>query len=665
MRRARVAVLVAAVASVAACSTPDPCAGKSGTCISARVDGNAQNLTQARVTLPDGRVTVTQASSGAIKLPAQFAILIGDMVPASPFALALDGIRGGAVVASDTENVTIAGTHGSVRFTLNEGGGGAGGGGGGGDMAVMNPPVVTPLDPVTIDELQPLTVNLSATDPLGGNVALTASNLPGNATFTPSGATGKLTWTPSYTDAGVYTVKITATPDDPTRAATFDLVVTVKNAADPVIIAGNAATAAVPSGDVDKDGFGDLAVCTGDAAGATGKYHVQILYGAATGLPLDAASGAGRIDSFDLTAANLGGILYSCKGGDFDGDGHADIIFSDPANDYWNATMPGSTPNEGKLTVIFGGARGMTPPTIFLVGPQNFGGHMGEAFHVGDFNGDGKADIATLYPVSADTSILFNGAARTNQIGVATGNSYDYPDQGSHCAAPISIALLDINKDGLADWIVQAPNANAGTATTCTGDELTAGGIRVVIGRATAPMLGGTAGIDFNDYYAPTSAGNDRYHWGRDAAGCDIDNDGYGDIGLLHYWNAQATQHGEVYYGSASGLVATAKMPLPDTAQNSFDVPSLQPAAIGCMPSYQNGRAALAVSGSATVSGGGEVDLFGGRPLAKLGTLTNPSAAETRFGKTILGAAKFDVDGDGKQDVVISSDQNAWVIYGR
>ena len=133
---------IVAVLTVSACSAPDPCAGKSGTCIAAHVDGNAHDLTQARVTLPDGRVTVTQASSGAIKMPSQFAILIADNVPASPFALQLDGIRGGAVVASDSENVSLSGTRGSVKFTLNEGGGGSGGGGG--DMAVMNPPTVDP-----------------------------------------------------------------------------------------------------------------------------------------------------------------------------------------------------------------------------------------------------------------------------------------------------------------------------------------------------------------------------------------------------------------------------------------------------------------------------------------------------------------------------------------
>ena len=398
------------------CGTKDPCIGKSGTCISAHVDGNVKNLSGARVSLPGGRTVTTQPSSGTIKLPAQFAILVSDPVPASPFTVELDGLRGGGVVASDSQPVTIINGRGSIEFTLDEGviGPGGGDGGAGGDMAVQNPPTVTPLDPVTTDELAPLSVTLTAADPLGGNVTLSASSLPGNAKFTPNGASGTLAWTPTFTDAGIYTVKITATPDDTSRTATYDLVITVKNAADPIVLNSTPITTAVPIGDWDKDGYGDLAICTGDAAGATGKYHITIIYRAATGMPLDATSAMGRVDSFDIAATNLGGVLYSCKGGDFDGDGHADIIFADPGNDYWNATMPGSTPNEGKFTILFGGARGTSPPPIFAVGPQNFGEHMGETYVVGDFNGDGKADIGSTWALDADTHILINGGPRVN-----------------------------------------------------------------------------------------------------------------------------------------------------------------------------------------------------------------------------------------------------------
>ena len=662
-------LVVTIAAALAGCGAKDPCAGKSGTCISAHVDGNAKNLSSTRVTLSDGRMTTAQPSSGTIDLPAQFAILVSDPVPASPFTVQLDGLRSGTVVASDTEGVSLANGRGSVTFRLDEGVIGPGGGDGGnmGDMAVQNPPVVTGLDPVAVDEMQALSVDLSATDPLGGNVVLSASNLPGNAMFTPTGATGKLTWTPGYTDAGTYTVKITATPDDTARTATFDLVVTVKNAADQILIAGSPVTNAVPIGDFDKDGFGDLAVCTGDAAGLTGKYHIQILYGSATGLPIDAASGQGRVFSFDVPQMDVGGILYSCKGGDFDGDGYADIIFSDPANDYWNQHMTMASANQGMFTVIFGGPRNvLQPPAIFLLGTFNFGQHMGEVFHVGDFNNDGKTDIATVWQVNGPTAVLFNGGPRVNVMDPGGGNAQDFPNQGSTCGATISIAMVDFNKDGLADWVEQDPGINNPGGTGCTaGTTQTGGGLRVIPGRAMAPMLNGGDATTFTHYWAPTSAGNDRYHWGRDAAGCDVDNDGYGDIGLLPAWTAQAMQHGEVYYGSATGIVATANMPLGDATANSFDVPSMQPAAIGCFNNYKNGQAALAVSAMSMINGPGEIDLFAGRPLTKVGTLTSPSPSDTRFGKTIQSALKFDVDGDGKQDLVVTSDQAGWVIYGR
>ncbi len=540
-------------------------------------------------------------------------------------------------------------------------------------MAVQNPPVVTPLDPITTDELAPLSVTLSASDPLGGNVTLSASNLPGNAMFTPNGASGTLAWTPTFTDAGTYTVKITATPDDTSRTATYDLSITVKNAADPILLNSNAVTTAVPIGDWDKDGYGDLAICTGDAAGATGKYHVTILYGAATGMPLDAPSAMGRVDSFDIPATNLGGVLYSCQGGDFDGDGHADIIFADPGNDYWNATMPPSTANEGKFTIMFGGVRGTVPPTIFAVGPQNFGEHMGETYVVGDFNGDGKADIGSTWALDADTHILINGGPRVNITNLSGPNAQDFDGEGGPCynngagLPTLSLAMVDFNNDGRADWVLQSSGINEPTPvpTMCSGTALAAGGIRVIPGRATAPMLNGGDTTTFSLYYSPASAGQSRYDWGRQGAGCDVDGDGFGDVGLISVWAGGPMQHGDVYYGSATGIGATANAALGDAAANGFDVAAMQPSSIGCFGSYKNGKAALAVSAMPMVSGPGEIDLFGGRPLTKIGTIASPSPSDDQFGKSIVSGNHTDVDGDGKEDLIVTSNQSGWVIYGR
>jgi hypothetical protein len=664
MRTSIFSILLAAL--VGGCGAPDPCAGKSGTCIAAHVDGNAHDLTQARVTLPDGRVTVTQAATGTIKLPAQFAILISDNVPSSPFALQLDGVRGSDVVASDTRLVTLSGTRGSVKFTLDEsGGGGAGGDGGGGDMAVTNPPVVTGLDPVTIDELTPLAIDLSATDPLGSNVVLSSNNLPGNAKLTPTGATAKLTWTPSYTDAGVYTVKITATPEDPTRAATYDLVITVKNAADPIVIGGAPALTAVPIGDWDKDGFADLAVCTGDAAGATGKYHLKILYGAAGGLPLDAATQAARTDSFDIAATNLGGSGYSCQGGDYDGDGHADIIFADPLNDYWFATMgAGSSHGQGLFTVMFGGARGVTPPTIFIAGNYNFGTSLGTIFSVGDFTGDGKADIGAVWNQGATTYTLFAGGARVNVTN--TSNAIDYTASDSTCHDPVSVAFVDFDKDGKAEWVVEDPGINLATGGTgCDATHEAGGGLRVIRGRNTAPLLRDMTGDEhvlWDRYYAPTTVpATTRDAWAELGVGCDVDNDGYGDLAVLPAYGGPGAVHGQVFYGSASGINAAYLMPLPDAANNSFDIMSMQPAQVGCMAAHKGAPVLVVSEGFSTP---GALHLFAGRPLVSVGTIPSPEPGDSGFGK-VLRSNPTDIDGDGKPDFVVGSTQFGWVLYGR
>jgi hypothetical protein len=250
-------------------------------------------------------------------------------------------------------------------------------------------------------------------------------------------------------------------------------------------------------------------------------------------------------------------------------------------------------------------------------------------------------------------------------MGAGSGNAGDYPHQGSVCDPTISVAMVDFNKDGNADWVLQDPGINPGTEGTCTGTQTAAGGLRVIPGRTMAPMLDPGTSTSFAEYYAPVSAAADRYRWGRQAAGCDVDGDGYGDLGLLSVWKGDATQHGEVYYGSAAGIVATASMALGDTAANSFDVPSMQPAAIGCFGSYKQGLPALAVSAMPTVGGPGQLLLFAGRPLVQVGTMMSPSSGDSRFGAAIRSGNRTDVDGDGKEDLVVSSDQSGWVIYGR
>jgi PKD repeat protein len=75
-------------------------------------------------------------------------------------------------------------------------------------------PVITAPASVTVNEGDPLTLNVSASDPDGTPIfSLTAAPLPLGATFAPnlSNTAGVLNWTPDFAQAGVYPVTFTAT----------------------------------------------------------------------------------------------------------------------------------------------------------------------------------------------------------------------------------------------------------------------------------------------------------------------------------------------------------------------------------------------------------------------------------------------------------------------
>lgn len=82
-----------------------------------------------------------------------------------------------------------------------------------------NPPdVVCQVSSITVDQGQSVQFNVSATDPDGDTVTLTAVNLPTGATFSPSTSItglppvqGTLQWTPSFTQSGAFTLTFQAT----------------------------------------------------------------------------------------------------------------------------------------------------------------------------------------------------------------------------------------------------------------------------------------------------------------------------------------------------------------------------------------------------------------------------------------------------------------------
>jgi N-acetylneuraminic acid mutarotase len=92
---------------------------------------------------------------------------------------------------------------------------------------VNRPPVFTQVGPQQVSTTIPLLFTVSAMDPDGDAVALSAANMPTGAAFNPN--TGVFSWTPAYNQAGVYVVTFTATDNgSPAIAASsMDVVISV------------------------------------------------------------------------------------------------------------------------------------------------------------------------------------------------------------------------------------------------------------------------------------------------------------------------------------------------------------------------------------------------------------------------------------------------------
>jgi hypothetical protein len=431
-----------------------------------------------------------------------------------------------------------------------------------------------------------------------------------------------------------------------------------------------------------------------------------------------------RIDGTSSPPQNAGYYVYTA---DINGDGILDLVI---------LTLTGNPHTNGEVDVVFGTNAGFPDPLSLstLNGTNGFkltyatAGDDWTGLTVGDFNGDGKADIiigATLAGYTGANAgsayVVYGGATMKD------GTAWAATQALTSGAKPIDgtngfrldgvagdwigwnqgLAVADINGDGKNDLIIAASKSSNNGASS--------GSVYVVYGSGGATMKDGTAWgatraltlgskpLDGTNGFRLDGGTGDQLGFAM-AAG-DINGDGKIDLILGAFnagYNGLATS-GSVYaiYGNGGNIlpsttvtttsgkacalaasatelqigqtVVSANIPANTTITNigvACGSPQVCGAVAGCLALSANASAtaagtAMSLSSSRLTSGSGLIDGTHGFRL-------DGDTAAYLFGSSV---ATGDFNGDGKADMIISAQNgpgynglagsgSVWVIYG-
>jgi hypothetical protein len=181
-------------------------------------------------------------------------------------------------------------------------------------------------------------------------------------------------------------------------------------------------TFSVSIGDFNGDGKNDMAVTN------SGSDTVSVFLNTT-------APGAATPSFSARTDFTTGSYPFSVSIGDFNGDGKIDIAVANEGartvSVFLNTTAPGAT------------APSFSDKTDFATGTRPY------SVSIGDFNGDGKIDMAVANEGSASVSVLLN----TTAPGATTPSFSDKADFTTG-TQPYSVAIGDFNGDGKNDLTV-------------------------------------------------------------------------------------------------------------------------------------------------------------------------------------------------------------------
>ncbi|PNG18305.1 VCBS repeat-containing protein [Streptomyces cahuitamycinicus] len=318
--------------------------------------------------------------------------------------------------------------------------------------------------------------------------------------------------------------------------------------------AAGTATAAdgthAPRADFDGDGIGDVAFSASGAyvSGKKDAGQLVVLYGTKTGVSSAKRSAISQNTTGNPGTAETGDVFGADSAyADFNGDGYDDLAVSSPLEDV------GSDKDGGGVAVLWGSEQGITGKGVSIAdaAPTKHD-RWGRNLAAGDFDGDGKADLAV--GTTSNVIHVLKGGISASGTAVKGRYSVKAPVQASgEGSGPLNLTAGDVNGDRRTDLVVDGFETatgrywNANYLLPGTGSGLSATGARQL-------KAGVITGIG------------------------DVNGDGYGDIVTGMYWNKadngvtfpEAADGGKVWitYGAPDGTGATTGI-----TQNTGNVP--------------------------------------------------------------------------------------------
>lgn len=294
-------------------------------------------------------------------------------------------------------------------------------------------------------------------------------------------------------------------------------------------------------GDFNGDGYDDLAIgVVGETVnGHAGAGAVNVLYGSKSGLTAKNDQLWTQDSSAINDSADTNELFgYGLAAGDFNHDGRADLAIGVPLE------TVGSKGLAGAVNVIYGSPSGLTSANDQFWTQDSSGindaaetnDNFGSALAAGDFNGDGRDDLAVgviLENVGSNvdvgaTNVIYGSASGLTGSGdqfwtIDSSQLFNAVDAGAHFGKALTAG--DFNSDGRDDLAIGAPGETYDYNGTLSG----AGMVEVLYG-STAKLTANENDqfIALTLGYTPSAGGA----FGSSLSAGDFDGDGYGDLAI-------------------------------------------------------------------------------------------------------------------------------------